>query len=57
MRTVTTGNNGEAREFTVTGKLLRHTDRMHGNQVVIEVRTDRTGRYFAKKTAPQDFKR
>lgn len=51
------GNDRGAREFTVTGKLFRRTERMHGNQVVIEVRPDGTGRYIIKKIAPKDFKK
>jgi hypothetical protein len=51
----TIGNDRGTREFTVTGKLLRHSERMHGNQVVIEVRIDGTGRYI-KKIVSKDKK-
>ena len=57
VRTMTVGNDRGTREFTLTGKLLRHAEYRHGNQVVIEVRADGTGRYFVKKTASKDFKR
>jgi photosystem II stability/assembly factor-like uncharacterized protein len=51
------GNDWGTREFTLTGKLLRHTERMHGNQVVIEVRENGTRRYSVKKIAPKDLKK
>lgn len=55
-RTMTTGNDRGTREFTVTGKLLRQSERMHGNQVVIEVRPDGTGRYVVKKIVAKEYK-
>jgi hypothetical protein len=50
-RDMTAGNDGVVLDFTLTGKLLRHTGKRYGNQVVIEHRTDAKGRYVKKIAA------
>jgi hypothetical protein len=56
VRDLATGNDRGTFEYTLTGKLLRHSERLHGNQVVIEACTDGTGRYV-KKMVSKDLKR
>jgi hypothetical protein len=47
-RDIAVENERSTREFSLTGKLLRPGDRVHGNQVVVEVQPDGTRRYVTK---------